>query len=1365
MEMNERYRCLLNLLRKNKIYFALVGFSLFAVQAFSQQLVFKHLMTEDGLSQNSIFAIAQDREGFMWYGSRYGLNRYDGYQFSLYKSSKQDTTTLSDDYITALFADKQGVLWVGTANGLNKFNPQKHTFSRISLPLNGKANIYIRQIYQDNAQRLWVATSTGLYVRLTPSGNFILVAGIGLPKAIYLAEVMCIKQVASGKFWVGTNHGLFSFAMQNNKALSIVKYVSGTLPNTLSDNAITDLVEDKQGRLWISTENAGINLLESNGTTFRRFGYKPGGNGLSHHAVRKMLLHSSGQIWIGTQEGLSILDPQNQSFKVYKHNNADDRSINQNSIYSLYEDKDGAVWIGTYYGGVNVVYAHPNPFKKWSSDDGLGYNVISSIVQEGNNFWIGTEGGGLSYVTKNGAPIARYTHSDDDPTSIGSDLIKIVYKDKDGDIWIGTHGGGLNLLSSSTKKFKKFWIEPNQSLATRSEIVALLEDKDGLFWVGSQTGLTLFTKEAGPISPHKLPPVLESLSGKNIKILYQDSRNDIWIGTTVGLYKYNKQQFKLQCFTPVIPSNSVSTNANYFNCITEDGKGNIWVGLYHRGLAKYAFKTNKFEAIYTTKDGLPNDNVVGIVQDHQAKLWISTSNGLSKFDPQTKQFRNYTKADGLAGDEFNYNSATISNNGTIFFGGYQGLTYFYPEDIEENNNVAKLRFTKLLLFNNEVKIGDNTGLLQNDIGYLSKLKFKANQNLFTIQFALLSYSKADKNKYAYKLEGINDKWTTTTLPQATYTNLPSGNYKLWVKGANNDGIWSREEVMHITILPPFYKTWWAICGYILLTAAVVFFIARFFYLRTLLIKDEELHQKKLNFFTNISHEIRTHLTLITLPIERLIDNTKHSQVLNQQLIDIKGYANRLLNLVSELMDFRKAETEHLKLHLEYQDLVAFVKNSLEAFDLLAQKNKFQLVLDTESLSLRCCFDRLQMEKVVFNLISNAFKFTPVGGKISVAVLEVNGSATIKVQDTGRGISPEFMDKLFSNFFQVDDYNVQQTGYGIGLALTKRIVELHKGTIKVDSVQGSTQQDGLTTFTVVFPITQHCKSVEMPMAAVETDYIKNQLEIQERQPLLYNNNTAPQLEGKETILVIEDNVSLCNMLSEILGEHYKVLTAPDGKEGVDVALNNIPDLIITDVMMPELNGLQVCNIIKDDERTNHIPIIMLTAKNTEDDQIQGLTYGADVYISKPFSNKILLLNIQNLLNSQAIKREKFGSRFMLEPSEIVLESRDEKFLTKLIGIIETNMDKEIFSVDKLAETIGMSYSVLNKKLKTLTNMSVNDFSKNIRLKRAAQLLKQKEFNVYEVGYMVGYADRKHFSKEFRKQFGQTPSEFIHAIDEH
>lgn len=1335
-----------------------------------QELIFNHLMTENGLSQNSIFAITQDNRGFMWYGSRFGLNRYDGNQFKLYKSSTTDSNTLTDDYITALHSDSQGILWVGTANGLNRFNSQKNTFERIYLAPENSAYKYnwIKNIYQDKKGHLWVATNHGLYLLLDRNTNHFISAGrFGLQSQIANGEILSIYEDDEGYLWIGTNNGLARFLF-NKRIYALKTFTSNKTLGSISDNAVTGIIEDDQKNLWIGTENGGLNLFNKNTETFTTFLHdEKNTNSIVHNAVRRIIKNTSGELWIGTQDGLSILNPMTKIFRTYQHRKANLQSLNQNSIYSVYEDLNGSVWIGTYYGGVNVTYASPTNFKIWQYNEklaGINHNVVSSIIEaENNNLWIGTEGGGLNYYNSSTEKFTAYKHRSSDSQSLGSDLVKVVYKDKTGNIWIGTHGGGLNLFDPATNKFKRFLTHKSDLNTTRSEIVAILEDSYGTFWVGSQTGLRIFNKVHSDLTPFDVPPVLNAFEDKNIKVLFEDSKKNIWIAATTGLYIYSRTSNKILTYKLPKGSNSVSSNSNYINCIQEDSKGNIWVGLYYGGLTFYNPANPKFATTYTTRDGLSNNNVLGIIEDTKQQLWISTSNGLNKFDPVHKIFQTYTTSDGLAGDEFNYNSSFAKKNGELFFGGYNGLTHFFPNQIQKNNYKAQIQFTRLRLSNSPVIIGGPDKLLKQEISFTKKLQFRHDQNIFTIEFALLNFIKSNKNKYAYKLEGINDQWVETNIPSAVYTNLPSGTYNLLVKGANNDGVWSAPASLQIKILPPFYKTWWAFCLYAIILGIVLFFITRFFYLRQLITKDEELHQIKLNFFTNVSHEIRTHLTLIMAPIEKLIDGNQNNATIGKHLINVKHNADRLLRLVSELMDFRKAETNHLKLHVAEHNLVSFLKDIYSSFEELSNKKKINLSVICEQDPIPLYFDKEQLEKVFFNLISNAFKFTPPGGSITIQIQKKDDRISISIEDTGRGIATEYLDQLFTNFFQVDDHNIQNTGYGIGLALSKNIVELHKGTINVTSIPAKDHQPGHTSFTVsLLSGSQHFKN---------TTYLQPANAQQHPQPAplillpesIQLKDPVQETGKKPTILIVEDHSELRQLIKESLEDNYSIVIGKNGLEGWEKAITEIPDLIISDVMMPKMDGFTLCSQLKADDRTSHIPVILLTAKSSENDQISGLSGGADNYLTKPFSNKILQLQVRNLLNGRETMRKKFSRSFVLEPAQIVVDSVDEKFLSRLIRIIEEHMDNENFGVDMLSEKIGMSQSVLYKKIKALTDMSVNDFSKSIRLKRAAQLLRQKRNTVYEIGYMVGFTDRKYFSREFKKHFGLTPSEYIEKAD--
>lgn len=1336
-----------------------LAFLVLGIFCFGQQLVFNHLIAENGLSQNSVFAITQDKKGFMWYGTRYGLNRYDGVNFKLFVSAKNNLQSLTDDYITALFVDHQGVLWVGTVNGLNKYDEKTESFKRIYLNFKGsRTPKLVTNIYQDSGKNLWVSTQQGLFfLKDDDVGGFVGAEAMGMPKTLAVGENFSILQDSKLNYWLGTAKGLARFNLTKGKIKNFKLY------HDVYKDAIVSIVQFKQ-QLWMGTENKG--LIRFDMGTEQAVTYAKTTNGLVHNSIRKLIKTQNGELWIATQEGLSILNPVNLTFKTYQNKSSVPSSLNQNSIYSLYQDKVGSVWVGTYYGGVNVAYANSTPFNTIQYADAknsLNHNIVSSIEEaDGANLWVGTEGGGLNYYNVNTKTARYYRNKLNDNNSLGSDFVKKVYKDKDGGLWIGTHGGGLNYFDKDSQSFKHYTIQKNIN-PNRTEVVAILES-NGLFYVGTQTGLYAYKRNGSKLLLNPLKGSLKVVAGHNVKFLFEDSFKNLWVSTTTGIFKFMSDG-KYQKFSPKNASNSVSKSSNYCNFIFEDSNKTIWIGLYYGGLMRLDKARKEFNTLYTVSNGLPNNNVLAIVEDNNKNLWISTSKGLSKFNLHDRKFLNYNVADGLAADEFNYNSYYKNKSGEIFFGCYKGLAYFNPNEIKINREKNNIVFTNLYLDGKLAGINDENSILESSLNDTKQLTFKSNQNIFTIEFALLSFIKTTKNKYAYKLQGINNTWVETSIPSATYINLPSGDYKLLIKGANNDGIWSKENAILIRILPPFYKTWWAMFGYLVIIAIILFFIVRYFFLRQLLLKEDELHQLKLNFFTNVSHEIRTHITLLLAPVEKLMKNTVVDHAQEKSFMNIKTSSNRLLRLVNELMDFRKAETKNLKLHIKTYDIVLLIKEIIASFEEYLANKQIQLIFHHSDEAIFLNFDNVQLEKVFFNLLTNAYKFTPQNGIIKIGVEANDLNVLITIEDNGSGIEPQYLDKLFNNFFQVEDYKIQNTGYGIGLALSRNIIELHNGTITVDSRPALLENAGFTKFTITLPIQRDVDLSELP--PVTGNLFNKEIYLREGEEDQDENSISLEegaTAGKYQVLIVDDNKDIREVVKDTLKDNYKVIMAKNGFEGLQMALTHIPDLIISDVMMPNMNGYALCRSLKTDERTSHIPVILLTAKDKEEDFVLGYSDGADQYLTKPFSAKLLILNVENLIKLKENIRNKFAKRFLIEPGEVILESVDEKFLAKLIYAIETNLENELFNVHILAAQVGMSTSVLYKKVKAITNISVNEFIKSIRLKRAAQILQQKKHTVYQVSYMVGFADTKYFSREFRKQFGLTPSAYAKQENE-
>ncbi|MEZ0483627.1 hybrid sensor histidine kinase/response regulator transcription factor [Fibrella aquatica] len=1365
---------MVNQLLWNRVGGVLLLVSLFSLISCAAQTVsFEHLTAEQGLSQNSVLAIAQDSRGFMWFGTRLGVNRYDGHSFKTYKHDLSDNNSLTSNYVISLVADTHKTLWVGTQYGLNRYNPAMDCFERVVHQpgrMSSLSSNAIQCLFSDKRGQLWVGTNEGLNL-LTDRTTLTFRHFLGQGDAGRgTSNIRSIAEDADGNLWVGTANGLVRMSPGNGTyAVTIFRH-DPARPGSLSDSYVSAISQDHQHTLWVGTLSGGLNRYDKATGTFTRFSHQNGNAAsLTHNNIRKITTDRLGKLWIGTQEGLSILDPNTLRFRSYRHDPSNKKSLNKNSIYSIVEDAHGTIWIGTYYGGINVNYAHQTEFAVYqngTSSSSISDDVVSSIIEDQlHKLWIATEGGGLNRFDPVTKTFTAYKHNTATASSLGSNLVKVVYQDRRGAIWAGTHGGGLNLFDPARQQFRRFLFTPNDPASLSAEILSVLEDSNGKFWVGTQSGLREFKNARPPLVEMAPSATRNRLGPLTIRVLIEDSEKNVWIGTSSGLFKHTFATNKLQSF------DTTPLGSPLINSIREDAAGRIWVGTWQNGLSVLNKQTGAIET-FTTKHGLLSNDVTAIVDDVNGQLWVSTGNGLSRFNPRSKTFINYTTSDGLPGNEFNVNAALRTSTGTLLFGGYQGVVSFLPAGIQVTKNATPIVFTALRLFNKPVSIGGPDNLLTQDISLTDVITFRHDQNVFSLDFALLNYIKSSKNKYAYKLEGFDKDWTQVSANSVTYTNLPAGSYTFWLKGANNDTVWSNPARLQITVLPPFWRTWWAYLFYAAVVAGMIVFAIRFFVLRALLARDHELHQVKLAFFTNISHEIRTHLTLIAGPIERLILARKEDPLVQQQLGYVQKDADRLLKLVTELMDFRKAETNHVKLHVAEHDLVPFLDAIYLFFREVARSKRIDVSFIQDVDSLNAYFDREQLEKVVFNLLSNAYKFTPEGGQITLTLEQQGANLFIRVIDNGQGIAPAYVDKLFTNYFQVNDHGIQNTGYGIGLALSKAIVDLHKGSLTVESVLMPDAPQNRTCFTVCLlagrshlaqfidlPNVPASSTSQPPMypAAAVTPLMAGTLLV-DNLPMVRETSDVPALKT-ETILLVEDNPAVRAFVSESLAGRYQVIEHTNGRAGWEAAITLIPDLIISDVMMPEMDGFTLCNQLKTDERTSHIPVILLTARTATANQVSGLAMGADCYLTKPFSLQVLELHIRNLLASREKMRIRFSRSLILQPQNVEVDTLDEQFLRRVMQIIEQHMDDSDFDVDSLAVEVGMSRSVLYKKLKALTGMSVNDFVKSTRLKKATLLLQQRRLTVNEVAYAVGFNDRKYFSKEFKKQFGKAPSDYV------
>lgn len=1325
---------------------------------------FNHLTIEDGLSQNSVLAIIKDPQGFMWFGTTYGLNRYDGQNIRLFKNNALlKKNIVSNNYITTLAVDDNKVMWVGSLSSLDKYDPKNETFIHVLSDVN-RANY----LYKDRNGTLWLGTDNGLLYSTDKFHNRFKTFELPI-KGPY--QVMTIFQDHFGHIWIGSNRGLVRLENLNGRYRYDL-FIHSADPSSVSSNVITAIAEDKKNRLWIGTKHNGLNLYNRQGNSFKH--YSRSENSLNTPGIddiRKMTVDKKGQLWIGTQEGISLLDTERMRFETYLHDSSNPLSLGENSVFDIYEDNCGSIWIGTYFGGVDVAHTITTPFQVYQNDkyrSSINNNVISAIAGDKlNNLWVGTNDG-LNYLNKKTGRVSIFKHIDKSPNSISSNGIKRILVDRSQRVWVGNYQGGLNLFRPATNDFIHYrHLDGDPMSLSHDNVNCVIEDNKGQLWIGTSMGLNLFDPRSNKF---KLVCTKEIKKKELITALFEDSKHNIWIGSDDNVHLWNSVSNSFKSF---IWGKGLGLVNSSVNCFYEDKTGAIWIGTDHSGLSVYNPAKKTFRT-FSQKDGLPASNVLSIFEDNYGFLWLSTERGLVKFDKLHWTFRVYNINDGLPGNVFNIGSGFKDSAGQLFFGGYKGLIGFYPERISMNSFKPHLIFTSLKVLDKPIQIKGPDSLLKKAIDLTDEITLSADQNIFAIGFAALNYIKPTKNRYKYKLEGFDKNWKEVGTPSASYTNLRPGKYTFLVNGSNNDGLWSSKPAkMTINILPPLWKTWWAYMIYGIIFFSGSYYIYRFFKNREKLERDlflkhleaeqqQSLYQMKLDFFTNVSHEIRTPLTLIIGPIEKLIDLTRENEVINKSLQIVKHNTDRLFRLVTELLDFRKVESDKQPLYFFEQNIVKFAGDIFQSFQNLAEKKCINYAFKSSEEEILAYFDKDQLEKVFFNLLSNAFKFSDEGDTIHFLIqknLPCNQIEVI-ISNDGEGINQENLDKIFDNFYQVNEPGRYTIGTGIGLALSKSIVERHHGRIDTESVAIENGRFR-TSFKVILPLgsahltndllldenisyrtVQDSSYLPLPVIGIPDDYLSG----------------AVPVDKTHTVLIVEDNEELRDFIQGLLDKKYFTVACPNGAEGWEAAVRIIPDLIISDVMMPVMDGLEFCRKLKTDNRTSHIPVILLTARAANIHQVGGLQNGADAYITKPFSDQVLQLNIQNMLALRAALQAKLSKQLFLGPVSNP-SSRDEELLGKIIAAVEKNLDNPEFGLTQLTLEIGMSKSVLYKKIKALTDVSLTDFVKIQRLKRAALLLQGGEYTPAEVTHMVGFSDPKYFSKEFRKLYDVTPYQYL------
>lgn len=1332
----------------------------------TQDYQFQHLSTADGLSQSVVITIHQDKLGQIWIGTRDGLNKYDGTKFTIYRNQEDNPNSISNNDILSIHEDNDGFIWIGTYNGLNKYNPRTDTFTRYfhNEKTTSLCNNTIWTIKTLSNGKVWVGTSGGLAIYNKEQDNF----------SNYLSElerpilkrVLSVLETTDEEVFVGTGAGAYKVSQSNNTLLKF---------NILEGSEtfyVQDLVEGLAQNILVATRSNSVVNYNTTQKVFSRYLNVDSTEDSDDRNVRK-LLFDNNKLWIGTYNGLKIVSED--GFMVTIKSDIDDKNgLSKNSIKYLFKDKKGSIWIGTYYGGVNIWDESNVNFRNIRQKQigkGLNYSVVSSIEHYNDNFFFGTEGGGLNFWNKKNN---SFTYISENNSKLSDNNIKSLYV-LDGVLWIGTFKNGLDIYDINKKQFIANTL-PVSLLKFLKDTGVYAVEKDNLnnLWIGTfGKGLFKYNLESKSFKRfYQTDEDINSLSSNLVRNICLDSKGNIWVSTEKGLNKIAKDD--------TVTSYFYDKNLQYGDdiiCVFEDASKNLWVGTKSKGL--YQLREKLFVPVGLSINNTKISSVHSIQEDDKSQLWISTNQGLIKYNYKEDDVQLYNQIDGLISNEFNDNASLKTEASEFYFGGPSGITYFNSSTLNTNKYTPQV-----LLTNFDVKENDAEGVKTNKVlvetlPYTKSVKLSHTQGNFSISFSIPNFINSSNNKYKYRLKGLEKEWNLTTSNSASYTIQNPGNYIFEVQGANSDNVWNNAITqLNIRVAPAPWRTWWAFLIYSLLILGALYFLIDILKSRTRLRHDlqlkyletektKEINKDKLEFFTNISHEFRTPLALILGPLHQIIEEYRGSSKMYKKLLVIENNANHLLHLINRLMDFRKFENNLYKLQAAEGNIIKFLREIYLSFTEFAKNGdyEFDFVCDDEIILVY--YDRNKLERVFYNLISNAFRYTPKGGKIIIRIKKISNSLNINVEDTGVGIAKEYQEQIFERFFEIAVNNNPDSNYnkgtGIGLSIAKNIVELHKGSIKVKSNtndKGSVfsvslllgcahlnDEEIIQDFKFSDDVSQYVTQLNSPVDFIEDDFedVKNETE-------------------RKTILLVEDHKPLRKFIKSLLKVEYNIIEAENGKVGFKKAKRESPDLIVSDVVMPKMTGTELCSVIKGDIKTSHIPIILLTSRSSLIYKLDGLELGADDYISKPFDIKEFNLRIKNLLQTREKFREKFMANNGLKPEDVLVSSFDEKLYKKALKIVNANIANETFDIPYFCSELGVSRTMLFTKIKAWSNFTPNEFILHFRMKRAAQLLEQGKINISQVSYQVGYKNPKYFSKSFQKKFGKTPSQYASKFSE-
>jgi signal transduction histidine kinase/ligand-binding sensor domain-containing protein/CheY-like chemotaxis protein/AraC-like DNA-binding protein len=1368
--------------------------------AMAQQMpnfYFKHFtQKQNHILGQSINSIACDYTGFIWFGTDAGLYRFDGNEIKSYFQDQLNNKDLQGRQILYILAGKENCIWLGTSSGMFLFDYERYMLTPIPIidgPDSTKRDFrYItRFIYEAFDGTIYVATTKYLYV---VNKKKQCLNRVHFLQSDNLSNFSGVVKAKTNTLWLSTfGNGLFSIDLNSGKIQQYCKESSSAF--RILSNTITSIIQDSQNDIWITT-NTGLNRISPETGVIKEYIHSQSNRGsITSEPLNKLYEDNERNLWVGSEAGLYLFDRIHESFIKYVNDIDNDASLSADKIKSLVEDRQGNLWIFAFGNGINYANltnakAFETYFKKTNNPQSLSNNLVNTFLEDvSGNLWIGTDGGGLDYFDRKNNIVKHFKYEYNNSSALQSNAITSLYIDSFNDLWIGTYNGGLSKRNKDGT-FTTYKVDDKKPGSISSNnIVSIIEDENrNLLVLTLGGGLNVLNRITSTFKCFRnIEGTTNSLCNNSGITLFRDSYGFIWIGTYNGLSIWNPKENKFSDFF-ANASDKNSLCSNWVFSIFEDSQKNIWIGT-NNGLNVYNRATGKI-SVPGNLQKLSKKSILAIFEDADHSLWFNTKNDCYKYEPSKNKLSYFDFSAYLSG-YINKNAFYKCKNGNVLIGTTKGFCIFKPSLYSESGISSHVLLTDLKISDKSVRAGDtidNRVLLGKDISVTSQFSLLPDEKNFSLEFTNINFAASDKITYSFILKGYDKDWhfTTSENRHASYSNLPAGTYTFEVKALTNNS-YTAEPVTQIRIQVTTYwwLTIWAYIGYVLMVISlmVVYFnisLARIRLKKDLFLekmkneKEIELNQLKTNFITNITHEFRTPLTLISAPVDILISKYQSNPLLQKHLLTIKRSADRLLLLINELLELRKYESSHMALQASKGNIIAFTDIVTQSFTSQANIHSIDFKIIHEADYVEVWFDPIKLEKVIYNLLSNAFKFTPDGGKVEIQTKIINGNDGLKgkyvqisVTDSGIGIPEEAVDKVFESFFSAGSEPSQSTG--IGLALTKQIVVLHGGSIHVSS-----RQNHGACFSVNIPLGEDHFNPEQKFsmnipeinAGVLPPNTYNK-EIQSKSGLLRNVHKTEEL---PIILIVEDNNELREFLKMELDNNYKVIEANNGVKGLEMAFEFIPDLIISDVMMPEMNGIELCSKLKTDIKTNHIPVILLTARNAAEQKIEGLESGADSYISKPFHPKHLEVRIRKLIENRRKLKEKFKgeltnkSAINQEEALPLKPSADDVFVQKAIAIVEAHISDETFGVETFSQEIGISYTQLYRKLKSVCDLTTSGFILSVKMKKAQNLLLTSNKSISEICYEVGFSSPSYFTKCFKDQYGITPTEFCEKQNE-